>query len=282
MDMPGGDKPQGKKKSNYEQGQAAMDTVTEKYLGPSYDYSKQIKLPSEMGMSAAGNFDTLAKDVGGLISYVNVLITGTGEASRTGEPLGTKFFLETVMNCKDVESGDDVKRSIYVNNVPDGTIPFVSEAMGNTSFDEFKGLLPGVLSNIAQIKPIQLIKAFVNGGTTYCQQITMQTIGSDNTKGTASAYVSNTDIDDMNPAWFVVPGFTSKPDTTQPEESEDSFTTIKANTASSSLFDSSTLKGSNIDFGAMPDDFFIKIYLSSLGLLGLYIFLKIMLKKRMK
>ena len=58
--------------------------VEERILGPDYQYWKQIKSPSQMGMSTNGSISTIAKDVGGLINYVEVLVTGKGKASATG------------------------------------------------------------------------------------------------------------------------------------------------------------------------------------------------------
>ena len=266
----------GGKTNQMDESKSGLGGMTERLLGPDYDYSKQIKSPSELGMSSEGSFDVLADDIGGLIAYVNVLVTGKGKASRTGEPLGTKFFLETPMNCTDVVSGKDVKRSIYVNNVPDGTIPFVSEGMGG-GFDDFRGLLPGVMSNLAQINPLQILQAFVNGPSPNCQAITMETINANNIKGRATGYITNNDIDVMPSSWFNI---SSKPDTSRkPPSKSDGFTTMHAN---STLIEPKTLKGNRIDYGAMPNDFFIKIYFSSLGLLGLYFFMKMAMKRRLK
>ena len=50
-------------------------------LGPSYDYWKSIKQPEEMGMSPGFSLGALATNVDGLLSYVEVLISGTGNAS---------------------------------------------------------------------------------------------------------------------------------------------------------------------------------------------------------
>ena len=70
-------------------------------LGPSYDYWKSIKQPSEMGMSPGFSLSALANNVDGLLSYVEVLISGTGNASVTGRPLGNKFFLKTTGQCSE-------------------------------------------------------------------------------------------------------------------------------------------------------------------------------------
>jgi len=40
-----------------------------------------------MGMSSRGSLSAIASDVGGLINYVELLVTGKGGASKTGKPL---------------------------------------------------------------------------------------------------------------------------------------------------------------------------------------------------
>jgi hypothetical protein len=71
------------------------------YLGESYDYWKSIRQPEEMGMSPGFSLSALATNVDGLMSYVEVLISGTGPASATGKPLGNKFFVETTGKCSE-------------------------------------------------------------------------------------------------------------------------------------------------------------------------------------
>ena len=92
-----------------------------------------------MGMSDDGNFGALANDIGGLINYVEVLVSGKG-GSTTGGPLGDKFFLKTGGKCTDVASKKLVDRYIYIDNIPDGSIPIVSSGMG-IKFNEFRGLI---------------------------------------------------------------------------------------------------------------------------------------------
>ena len=84
----------------------------EKYIGPDYPYYKYIRTPSEMGMSGAGNLTQLGKDIDGLVNYVELLVSGGGKASSTGQPLGNKFFLKTGGKCTNKTSGqDEDKRS---------------------------------------------------------------------------------------------------------------------------------------------------------------------------
>jgi len=259
-----------------DQSQSNLGGLQDKLLGPDYNYSANIVTPTELGMSSAGTFGALENDIGGLLAYVKVIVTGQSKASRTGKPLGTKFFLETPVKCKDKATDKEVKRSIYINNVPDGTIPFISGASmgsGGISFPDFKGLVPGLMSNLAQINPLQILQAFTSGASPTCQKITMETIDAKNNVGSASAYVTNTDIQMMNNDWFTI---TPKPDTTEPKKEDEAFETMQEET---SLINE---KGTAVNYSKMPNDFIIKLYYTSLGLLGLYIFLKMMLRHRIK
>ena len=131
----------------------------EKYIGPDYPYYKYIKSPSDIGMSSKGDLKTLGKDVDGLISYVELLVSGGGKASATGKPLGNKFFLKTGGKCIDKQSNQEVDRYIYIDNVPSGNIPFISSGMG-VNFSEFKGLIPGTISNLNAFNPMELFQSF--------------------------------------------------------------------------------------------------------------------------
>ena len=67
--------------------------------------------------------------------------------------------------------------------------------MSNVYFDTFQGLLPGLMSNASQINPMQILLSFVSGPTSTCQEITMETIDSEDKRDTDTAYVLNKDIE---------------------------------------------------------------------------------------
>lgn len=157
-----------------------------------YPYHKYIKSPEEMGMSDKGTLVQMGKDITGLISYTELLVSGKSSASKTGQPLGNKFFKNTGGKCKDA-SGKEQDRYIYIDNVPDGSIPFIPSGMG-IKFDSFRGLIPGVIGNIAALNPVALLNAFAAGTTPDCKQITMQTINNNNLKGSETHYVATVDI----------------------------------------------------------------------------------------
>ena len=108
--------------------------VEERLLGPTYPYYKNIKTPTEIGMSDKGTIEQMGKDIDGLIQYVELLVTGDSKASTTGGPLGNKFFLKTGAKCAAIDKCSDpnsdstceqTDRFIYIDNVPSGNIPFI-------------------------------------------------------------------------------------------------------------------------------------------------------------
>ena len=227
----------------------------EKYIGPDYPYYKYIRTPAEMGMSDEGSLKALGKDIGGLTSYVELLVSGEGNASATGQPLGNKFFLKTGGKCSDKATGQDVDRYIYINNVPTGNVPFISNGLG-VNFTEFKGLIPGTISNLNAFNPMEMFQAFLAGSTPDCQEITMETIDIYNNKSTESHFVTLFDIQNMDPCIF--------PDKTNP---------ITKNSCRETFTNLINLKS--------PDNNISKLYFASLGLLATYILYKIMLKNGM-
>ncbi len=132
-----------------------LDGLQQKLLGPDYEYYKQIKAPTFMGMSSNGDLGTMANDIKGLISYTQLLVEGGGNASIVPRPLGNKFFLKTGAKCKDIATNNEVDRSIYINNIPDGSIPFISSGLG-VQFTNFRGLVPGMMSNVSAINPLEI------------------------------------------------------------------------------------------------------------------------------
>lgn len=226
-------------------------------LGPSYDYWKSIKQPDEMGMSPGFSLGALATNVDGLLSYVEVLISGTGNASVTGKPLGNKFFLRTTGKCskttiekwkkeqdedaawekayEDVENKlgakeitedqatklknalneqkakrdeernqekEKVDRWIYVNNIPDGSIPFISSGADGRGFQSLRGLIPGALGNLGALNPVQLFNGFTAGTYPDCAKITLQTVDNNNAKSSETRYVAMIDMAQLNPCSF--------------------------------------------------------------------------------
>ena len=241
--------------------------VQDKLLGPTYPYYKNIKTPSEIGMSDKGTIQQMGKDVNGLIQYVELLVTGKSSASATGGPLGNKFFLQTGAKCAATDNCSDpndattcqqVNRYIYVNNVPEGNIPFISSGMG-VNFSEFKGLIPGAMGNLNVLNPFAIMRAFMSGSTPPCQEITMQTIDVNNNKSSETNYVTLTDIQSMDPCSF--------------SNGKNPVTGVRCK----ETFQSGVSKDAS---PVMSDDPMDQLYFASLAMVGLYIFYRFMEKSR--
>jgi len=165
------------------------------FLGPTYNYAKQIKAPSELGMSGDGNMEALAQDIAGLVDYTKVLVEGKGRAQRQNSPLGNKFFLKTGGQCKSSD-GQLHDRWIYVNNIPTGTIPFISSMTG-AALGDFRGLVPGTVENLGHLNPLALFGGFMQGTNPKCRKLNLK--ADDGKKG---LYVADADIANLNPCLF--------------------------------------------------------------------------------
>lgn len=241
--------------------------VEERLLGPTYPYYKNIKAPNEIGMSDRGTLQQMGKNIDGLIQYVELLVTGDSKASTTGGPLGNKFFLKTGAKCvaidkctdeNDESTCEQTDRFIYVNNVPSGNIPFISNGLG-VNFSEFKGLIPGSMGNLNVLNPFAIMRAFLSGSTPPCQEITMQTIDINNNKSSESHYVTLADIQNMDPCIF-----SNKTNPVTQDKCRETFKTGVAADASP----------------VMSDDPIDQLYFASLAGLGIYILYRIMDKSQ--
>lgn len=234
----------------------------EKYIGPDYPYYKYIKTPAEIGMSGEGSLSQLGKDIDGLKSYVEILVSGGGKASATGQPLGNKFFLQTGGKCKDTETQQEVDRYIYINNVPVGNIPFISSGVG-VNFSELRGLIPGTIGNLNAINPMEMFQAFLAGSTPPCQELKMETIDIYNNKSTESHFVTLIDIQNMDPCIF--------PDKKNPKTGQvcrETFTNLNNSQECYTCY-------------KIPKDPISQIYFASIGILGIYILYRLMMKHGM-
>jgi len=192
-----------------------------------------------------------------------LLVSGSGKASATGKPLGNKFFLKTGGKCTDKATGQDVDRYIYINNVPAGNIPFISSGVG-VNFSEFKGLIPGTISNLNAFNPMEMFQAFLAGSKPDCQELTMETIDIYNNRSTESHFVTLVDIQNMDPCIFqdiknpVTNAQCRESFSNMNKQIEECYTCYK-----------------------IPKDPVSQMYFASLGFLGIYILYGIMEKNGM-
>lgn len=236
----------------------------EKYLGPDYPYYKNIRSPSQIGMSGEGSLSQLGKDISGLEAYVELLVSGKGKASATGRPLGNKFFLKTGGKCTDVATKEEVDRFIYVNNVPSGNIPFISSGMG-MNFKDFRGLIPGTISNLNAFNPMEMFQAFLSGSKPDCQSLTMETVDIYNNRSTETNFVTLVDIQNMDAC-----SFDDKKNPVSGAKCQNAFSTMEPSSPSSS----------SSSFNSNKDPL-TQTYFAILGILSILILHGLMKKYKM-
>ena len=172
-----------------------------KFLGPTYNYAKQIKSPTELNMSSKGTLPTLRDDIAGIINYTEVLVAGNSRAQRnftgptTTKPLGNSFYLETGGQCTKSD-GNLTTRYVYVNNVPTGSIPFISSASGG-NLPEFRGLVPGTIENLGHLNPLALFGGFMQGTNPKCRKLGLKA-----SNGASNKYVADSDIANLDACLF--------------------------------------------------------------------------------
>jgi hypothetical protein len=235
--------------------------VEQELLGPSYKYYEYISTPMDMGMSADANLGALVKDAGGLINYVELLVSGQGPGSTTGRPLGDQFFLKTGAQCTDINTKQKQTRYLYFNNIPTGSIPFISSGLG-MDFPMFKGLIPSVLQDMDEMNPFSMFKGFLAGDAPNCQEITMPTSpGSTNNYQTRQTeFVSSSDIQEMDPCLFSLMGNVNP------------VTGDRCKEAFSNMYGKSSYTPKR--------DPVLQLYILVITLLGLYILYRFLLKKK--
>lgn len=253
-----------------------------------YMYYKYIYTPSDMGMSPGYNLSNIADGVGGIVSYIKLLVEGNSPASKTGKPLGNKYFYTTSQQCTDPD-GQSQTLSLYVDNVPTGNLGVIPAGVGG-NFSTFKGLIPGLLENAFSLAQINFFSAFTSMDPPKCQKVTLKTIDVDNNVSSGSAFVSIDDIKNISPCNFVSnnntnvvtggkcsDGFMVRDETrcrTRRGRRYRNRELKKLYESESSDYDNTFRnKGQSI---LMPDDIFLKIFIFSFGALWVYIALKLM------
>ena len=255
-----------------------MDNIEQKFLGPDYNYAKNINSPTEIdikqfsgenfNITSNNGLNELAADFAGLIDYVELLVSGTTVASATGKPLGNRFFLPTPAKCKD-NSGIEQTRYIYINNIPTGSIPIISNIAGK-DFTEFRGLIPAIFTDLQVLNPLTLFSGMLVTSDSSCTKVNLSVVDNNNSRTFESHYVLNNDIMNISPCVFKdqVNSITQ-----QTCANSEAFTNINNNPKNNNYRDNFNLDN------LTNDDNLLKLYFIILTILYFYIFIKLLLRK---
>ena len=258
-----------------------------KEVDNSYNYSKFIKTPKQMNIKVGDSLSNVENGVAGIFSYVKLLVEGRSNASKTGQPLGNKYFLETSESCINQNTNKKEKRSLYFDNVPTGTLGILKDT--GEEFSEFRGLVPGAIEDVMAIGKIDFFSVFTETGIPKCLPVKLKTIDINNKEGSDTQFVTVSDIKQISPCNFISrtnpvngavctrQGFTMQSDTTNEDKNNAEIYKNYYN-----LDDDGEADGKNMKL-MMPDDVFLKVLFYSLGGLSVYVALKLlanMYKKR--
>jgi len=278
---------------------------------PKYNYGSFIKSPEELDMKQTTDgwgIDTIGSNFGGLMSYIELLLSGETRASRaadlrtgtpsSGQPLGNAYFYPSGLNCKDPDTGQDVSAMMYMNNVPLGNIPFISTVTGDMK--QLRGLIPGVLEDLNGFNPMEFLYALQIDSSSECIQvelpITNISVSGDSYKETERKVQYSTYYMFKNYASLVDPCLFQKDDSGvrknpatgdqcyESERTDEAFTNLNNNNNNNhnndNNLDNQYIRNiSDIpDISKIPDDFFIQLYFIALAILFLFILLKLLHK----
>ena len=182
----------------FEKASNNLSELQNSLLGEQFDYAGNIRSPPELGMSPEG--DRIEKNVNGLQSYVNLLFEGGGDASKVGGAMGKQFFLKTGAKCQDKKTGEQVTRSIYINNIPVENTKLT--AGFNLIFGGAQGLIPGILNNVENINPMGIFGAFMAGTNPDCMAVTLPTKDSRGRVSSETQYMTVSDVKNLSPCLF--------------------------------------------------------------------------------
>ena len=165
----------------------AGGTASASVMGPSYSYIDNVQSPSALGIGSDGSISQLARNTGGIVQYVQYLISGPA--------LGNRFFVKTGGTCK-APDGSSQPRSNYVNNVTDAADALpesMRRDLGGLASD-FNGLVPGMIQDIGSLNPVSLFNSLSADSIPTCECYSCPV-----SSGQGSAFLNTTLSPDYNP-----------------------------------------------------------------------------------
>jgi hypothetical protein len=131
-------------------------------MGPSYSYVDNIQSPSALGVGSDGSMSQIARNIDGIVTYVQYLISGPA--------MGNRFFVKTGGTCT-APDGSSQSRSNYVNNVTDAAEALpqsMRRDLGGLASD-FNGLIPGMIQDVEGLNPVSLFNSLSADSVPTCE-----------------------------------------------------------------------------------------------------------------
>lgn len=162
-------------------------TGSQSIMGPSYSYVDNIQSPSALGVGSDGSMSQIARNIGGIVTYVQYLISGPA--------MGNRFFVKTGGTCT-APDGSSQSRSNYVNNVTDAAEALpesMRRDLGGLASD-FNGLIPGMIQDVEGLNPVSLFNSLSADSVPTCECYSCPV-----SSGVANAFLNTTLSPDYDP-----------------------------------------------------------------------------------
>ena len=153
----------------------------EDVLGPTYDYSSEIKTPGDIGVRMGdGSWGGITRAAAGVDYYSSVI--GYGESTgmaldgdgnpKSGmeqHPMGLRYFIKSGGQCS---NGADIYQ--YVNTIPSGLPGRLGKEIEDTLGVHLRGLAPGIFEDAAKaLNPAPMFNAVTNSGFVACRKVSL-------------------------------------------------------------------------------------------------------------
>jgi len=169
--------------SLFKQPTAVMNYLpdTSAFIGPVYDYSGEMKAPSEVGIKMGdGSVDGITRAAAGVEYYAGTL--GYGQSIGLSKhikklkqnPMGVNFFIKVADPKLGAACSNGASMYEYVSTIPTGIPgPLGDKLAREMGGIRHQGLAPGIINDAAAaLNPAPFFSAVIGSGYPQCKQMT--------------------------------------------------------------------------------------------------------------
>lgn len=152
------------------------DTTKIGYLGPQFDPTDDLLIPSQIGVRSEGTMDATVDAAKGAAWYADMIGFGAPSTDFTKNmdvkpyPIGVNYFLHTSQQCS---NGADMWQ--YVEGIPRGDMlgKKITNALSELGYPPMKGMAAGMIEDAqSALNPVPLVRAIFGSGYPRCKQVT--------------------------------------------------------------------------------------------------------------